>query len=644
MSGSTGSSDAEERRWTGRSGRRYRRDDAESPRDGGMAAVLRVVAEGDGPAGSPVDGAYLALKLARAEEPLAMEALAREAEILDLLSRSPGAPPSPRLQDVVGDPPRGLVMEWCPTDLERWWAVHRDDPGAFAELCEAMADVCRRVREYAAVAEIELDRTVIHADVKPRNVLRAEDGRWLLTDFGAAKSRPVELAEWDATRMIIGTENFIAPEALFNAVKPYPAAMDTWSIACSFFALLRMRPLLRGGGRMPPNGTHSHYFRTQRVALVTDLQQRKPALFAGRDLDASAFASPDRLPDKDRAAVDEAIAGVLGPPTPATAALEAKLGAEVCNLLDRALMIDPAARYLDALEMAAEFEALATRWRELVRRAQVAGASGPTGQVSSVPAVAPPAQRARAEGPLQEVQVPDEILERHAERGWSTAAVAVLYVLQVVQIVVGASALWLSWHAFDAVSPGGASARVRSLWVPVSTPAPPPPAELPLARAIGGPAPQPPPEPLAAAVVPEPPPAEAVEGAEPDEPAEEPAAAPTPPAPQRGHSRTVVRREARKEAISPVAAAEAAPPAPAATPPPAGADVPADADGVLLVAGAQAYLVGDQGRVPPGSVSPGTYQVWVESGGNFVQAGVFTVAAGERLAVRCGFGTCRATR
>lgn len=246
-------------RWVGRSGRVYVLEPGGNQRDGGMASIRRVLPQNAPNAVSTVPkGTILALKLASPDDRLAADAIAREVETFVALSRAPGSPPCPRLYDIVGNPVTGLVMEWCPTDMERWWDATWSAPRSFLALTEAMADICRRVREYEAVAELELGKRVIHADIKPRNVLRAADGRWLLTDFGASKFRSVQDTNWVATRMILGTENFIAPEALFNARKPHPAAMDTWSLGCSFFALLRMRTVLRGGGKMPANGTHAH--------------------------------------------------------------------------------------------------------------------------------------------------------------------------------------------------------------------------------------------------------------------------------------------------------------------------------------------------------------------------------------------------
>lgn len=462
----------------GRTGRRYRNNPSGGSRDGGMATVRPVIAEGEPNAQSTVaTGTVLALKIAREDDPLGMEAMAREVEVFAALCRSPGQPPCPRLYDVVGSPAVGIVMEWCPDDLERWWADRCDDTAAFPLLCGALAELCRRVREYSVVAEMELGRRVVHADIKPRNVLLAASGRWLLTDFGASKSRSVDEQDWAATKMILGTENFIAPEALFNAKKSIPAALDTWSIGCTFFALLRMRPLLRGGGSMPANGTHAHHFRTHRAALVADLQLRKPAIFADRELDPTQFTSPDRLPEKDRVAIADALAGTFSQP-----ALEARLVADVTNLLDRALQIAPARRYTDALELASDFEALAIRWRELALRAD----GGPTGPRASAPAVAPPRAPIRP--------APRQKAGGNALTAFFAVAGCLLVAFALSMIVIGSGGAW--WYF-------GTSNEVNSASAEVVAPAA---SDRARAVAVMAQTSQPPAEPLEA-VKPNPPPA-----------------------------------------------------------------------------------------------------------------------------------------
>lgn len=630
-----------------------------------MASIRRVLPQSPPNAVSTVpEGTVLALKLARQDDHLAVDAIAREVETFVALSRAPGSPPCPRLYDIIGNPVEGLVMEWCPTDMERWWESTWSQPRAFAELCEALADTCRRVREYEAVAELELGKRVIHADIKPRNVLRAADGRWLLTDFGASKSRSVDDTQWAATRMILGTENFIAPEALFNARKPHPAAMDTWSIGCTFFALLRMRVVLRAGGRMPANGTHAHVFRSQRVALVGDLQQRKPALFVDKDLDPTQFPSPDRLPDKDRRSIAEALDGVYGRPNPT---LEGVLGTEVLHLLDRALRIDPALRFRDPLELAGEFEALALRFRELALRAEGGGsgrvgvdtaAGGAAAPVSSAPSgraepagapvpLAPPASgpagssrpesKGSGGGPgpapsagasAPRVIVSEEIVvdEGNGRRGTASPSVApaaarvppwlgvgllAVLGLQVVQIGVSTAALVVALRAPTA-----------TVGVPAAAPGPapaPPVAVAPAPTVAAEPAP------VVVDAAPEPAPAGAAVSETPA-----PVAAP-PPVPVAASSRPPAEPE---PAIVPKRIG---------TPPPPAGVTAGGGSGLVLVSGAQAYLVGPNGRLPVGSVSAGAYELWVQArpDADFESQGTIQVGVGDRIVYKCGLGTCR---
>ncbi len=628
-------------RWVGRSGRVYVLEPGDLRREGGMATIRRVIPTTPPNTVSTVpEGTVLALKLARPDDRLALEAIGREVETFVALSRAPGSPPCPRLYDIVGAPVIGLVMEWCPADMERWWEASWSAPLAFSALCEALAELCRRVREFEAVAELELGKRVIHADIKPRNVLRATDGRWLLTDFGASKSRSVDEAGWAATRMILGTENFIAPEALFNARKPHPAAMDTWSLGCTFFALLRMRGMLLAGERMPPNGTHAHPFRSQRVALVCDLQQRKPNLLLDRELDPSAFASPDRLPDKDRRAVAEALAGVFGRPS---ATLESVLVTETLSLLDRALRVDPAQRFRDPLEMASEFEALSQRYRELALRAE--GGIGPARTASVAAEVRPAAvssAAAVATGPLprrapaprggagsgppstrppslggasaprvaatEDIVVDDGVGRRGTGPGarinaqvprWVGASLVAVLGLQAVQIVVTIAVL-----VFVLRTPG----------IPESARAPVAPAasvtEGPLATVLAASGPDsalggPPAVPLPAVA---------------DPVARVPAVGADLPAP-------VEESAARKRVGTPPAALGSG----------------SQTQGLLLVSGAQAYLVGPYGRMPVGGVAPGSYELFAQlrADGDFESQGTLSVAAGERIVYKCGLGTCR---
>ncbi len=79
---------------------------------------------------------------------------------------------------------------------------------------------------------------ITHRDVKPGNVLIADDGRVKLTDFGIARN--VADAPMTSAGLVLGSPAYIAPEvATGKAVTP---AADLWGLGATLFAAVEGRP------------------------------------------------------------------------------------------------------------------------------------------------------------------------------------------------------------------------------------------------------------------------------------------------------------------------------------------------------------------------------------------------------------------
>ncbi|SDG81332.1 Serine/threonine protein kinase [Sinosporangium album] len=88
---------------------------------------------------------------------------------------------------------------------------------------------------------------VLHRDVKPENVLLADDGRVVLTDFGIATTE--EDPALTSTGAVIGTPAFLPPERL-NGL-PATAESDLWSLGATLYAAVEGRSPFDRGATAP---------------------------------------------------------------------------------------------------------------------------------------------------------------------------------------------------------------------------------------------------------------------------------------------------------------------------------------------------------------------------------------------------------
>lgn len=138
------------------------------------------------------------------------------------------------------------------------------------------------------------ERGVVHRDIKPANVLLDGRGGVKLADFGIARLVGADVSRVTATQVVVGTPQYLAPEALRGA--PPDPRMDVYSVGVLLYELVT--------GRLPV-GAFSALDATLdpivRRALADDPARRfASARELGDALRAAAAAPGDELPEDER--------------------------------------------------------------------------------------------------------------------------------------------------------------------------------------------------------------------------------------------------------------------------------------------------------------------------------------------------------
>jgi serine/threonine protein kinase len=100
-------------------------------------------------------------------------------------------------------------------------------------------DAVRWVSEAAVALEFAHQRSIIHCDLKPSNLLLSNDDRIVVTDFGLARTLKSELVDDD---YIAGTPAFMAPEQVEPSWGPLTARTDVYGLGAILYTLLTGRP------------------------------------------------------------------------------------------------------------------------------------------------------------------------------------------------------------------------------------------------------------------------------------------------------------------------------------------------------------------------------------------------------------------
>ncbi|KAK3927301.1 Cyclin-dependent kinase 1 [Frankliniella fusca] len=242
---------------------------------GGLADYLKIEKIGEGTYGvvykgrNKITGQVVAMKKIRLEsedEGIPSTAI-REISLLKELDH----PNIVRLlQHVMEEPRLYLIFEFLSMDLKKYMDTFKGDD------CMPPETVQSYLYQILQAILFCHKRRVFHRDLKPQNLLIADNGIIKVADFGLGRAYGIPVRVY--THEVV-TLWYRAPEILLGAMR-YSCPIDIWSIGCIFAEMASKRPLFQGDSEI------DQLFRIFRV-LTTPNETNWPGVSSLREYKAT---------------------------------------------------------------------------------------------------------------------------------------------------------------------------------------------------------------------------------------------------------------------------------------------------------------------------------------------------------------------
>jgi tetratricopeptide (TPR) repeat protein/predicted Ser/Thr protein kinase len=125
-----------------------------------------------------------------------------------------------------------------------WYSMPLASGGSLAERRTTVRGQFRQIAEWLAGAAEAVAhahaRGVLHRDLKPGNLLFADDGRLFVSDFGLARVLATS-SSVTMTAAMLGTPAYMAPEVITYGIRAATVTADVWGLGAILYELLAGR-------------------------------------------------------------------------------------------------------------------------------------------------------------------------------------------------------------------------------------------------------------------------------------------------------------------------------------------------------------------------------------------------------------------